>query len=497
MFKSLRQHGMRITVALATLVISLGGMAQNERLALPDMGASADTILSRKEEEEYAKALVRQMRAYEVLNEDPLITAYFEDMGYRLVAHSDRPDKPFIFTVIDQPVVNAFAAPGGVVALYSGLVLAADNENEVAGVLSHEIAHVTQQHLYRAVENAQSMTIPLALAMLGLVLAGGGSGEAIQGALLSGTAAAQQAQINFTRQNETEADRIGIQTLANAGYDPRGMGEFFEKLGHITRAMGEGPPEFLRTHPVTTSRIAEAYDRAQNMTIPPPSDGTDFYLVQARLRALGENYPDTALKYFRYRQQRDDLSEAERNALNYGIAICLQRKGDFTEARNLLVALMDGKQHLAYEVQMADLDVESGHIDDALQRLSGLYQNFPGNHAIAMAYSDALLHEYKPGRAETASVVLRQQLLTHPEDPTLYALYARASNTAGDNVRAEEAMAESYYLRGGTPEAVKQLQELVHRDDLDYYERARITARLNELQIQLVKSGGEIQPESG
>ncbi len=495
MFKLAKHNMTRIAVTVATLAISYGSVAQNERVALPDMGASADLILSRKEEEEYAKALVRQMRAYEVLNEDPLISAYFQDMGFRLVAHSDRPDKQFTFTVIDQPVVNAFAAPGGVVALYTGLILAADNENEVAGVLAHEIAHITQQHLYRAIENSQSMSIPLALAMLGLVLAGGGSGEAIQGALLSGTAAAQQAQIYFTRQNETEADRIGIQTLANAGYDPNGMGEFFEKMSHITRAMGEGPPEFLRTHPVTTSRIAEANDRAQNLPVPAPADGRDFYLMQARLRATGETYPDTALKYFRFRQQRDDLSEAERDAVDYGIAITVQRKGDFTEARRILARLMDGgQQQLAYEVQLAALDVETDHVDDALQRLSDLYQNFPGNHAISMAYSDALLHDNIPGRAETASVVLRQQLLSHPDDPALYVLYARAANSAGDNIRGEEAMAESYFLRGGTPEAVTQLQKLAVRDDLDYYERARITARLNELQIQLVKSEMKGEP---
>jgi predicted Zn-dependent protease len=230
------------------------------------------------------------------------------------------------------------------------------------------------------------------------------------------------------------------------------------------------------------------------MQIPPPSDGRDFYLMQARLRAIGEDYPDTALKYFRFEQQKDDLTETQRDALNYGIAISLQRKGNYDEARRILAGLMDGRQQLAYEVQLASLDVESGHVDDALQHLSTLYQNFPGNHAIAIAYSEALLREKKPERAETASVVLRQQLLTHPEDPALYVLYGRAANSAGNEVRAEEAMAEAYFLRGGTHEAISQLQKLVRRDDLDYYQRARITARLNELQIQLVKSGEEDEP---
>lgn len=481
-------------LALLILTLSFPSMAQTDRLALPDMGASADTILSRKEEAEYAKALVRQMRAYEVLNEDPLINAYFEDMGFRLVANSDRPDKPFTFVVINMDVVNAFAAPGGVVALYSGLILAADDENEIAGVMAHEIAHVTQQHIYRAIENAQAMSIPLMLAMVGLILVAGGSGDAIQGALIGGQALAQQNMINFTRQNEAEADRIGITTLALSGYDPRGMGEFFEKMNRITRAMGEGPPEYLRTHPVTISRIAEADSRADSMTIPPPSDGRDFYLMQARLRALVEPYPNKALEHFEFLKQRADLNEAQGDALDYGIAICLQKKGDYQKARKILNNLMDRDQHLAYEIQLADLDLASGHISAALDRLAGLYHNFPGNHAISMEYSRALLHDGDPTQAETASVILRQQILVNNQDPSLFALYARASNDAGNTIRAKEAIAESYYLRGGVHEAVLQLQELIRRDDLDYYERARVTARLNEYQIELAKMGLDNRP---
>ena len=498
MSKALRRNLTRFNCALATLAIgfmaSTGGASEVERLELPDMGASADAVISRKEAEEYAKALVRQMRAYEVLIEDPLISAYFEDMGYRLVATSDRPDKPFTFTVINQPVVNAFAAPGGVVALYTGLILAADDENEVAGVLAHEIAHITQQHLYRAIEHAQAMSIPIALAMVGLVLAGGGSGEAIQGALLGGTAANQQAQIYFTRQNEIEADRIGIQTLALAGYDPAGMAEFFEKMSRITRSSGEGPPEFLRTHPVNVSRIAEAENRAATMPTPPASDGKDFYLMQARVRATVEEQPETALSYFRHRLNSEELSPAEKEAIDYGIAIALQRKGDYAEARETLNGLAAGRQSLAFEIQIANLDLDSGHIDTALERLKDLYQDFPGNHAISMAYSDALLREELPEQAAIASGILRKQMLTHPDDPNLYALYARAANAAGDEIRAEEAIAESYFLRGGTHEAVAQLQKLADRDDLDYYQRARITERLNELQIQLAKLGEEAPP---
>ncbi|NNK37324.1 MAG: M48 family metalloprotease [Xanthomonadales bacterium] len=335
------------------------------------------------------------------------------------------------------------------------------------------------------------MTIPIALAMLGLALAGGGSGEAIQGALIGGQAAAQQAAINFTRQHEYEADRIGISTLSRAGYDPVGMGEFFEKMGRITRAMGEGPPEYLRTHPVSVSRVAEAENRAQSMPKPEPSDGRDFYLVQARLRALTETSPDTALEWFDHRMERADISQAETDAIFYGRAITYQRKGDYAEARQLLQSLLDRDQHVAYELQMASLDLDSNQDNAAVDRLAGLYHSFPGNHAISVQYARALLKNRDPEQAQTAAVVLRQQLLIRSDDPQLHEMYARASNISGDQVRAKEAIAESYYLRGGIHEAAMQLQELIRRDDLDYYDRARITARINELRLELAKMGKE------
>lgn len=483
------KHITRLVLALLTAGVSLAAVAQNDQMNLPDMGASADTLLSRAEEAEYAKALVRQMRAYEVLNEDPMISDFFKDMGFRLASHSDKPNKAFTFVVLNQPVINAFAAPGGVIALFSGLILAADDENEVAGVLSHEIAHITQQHLYRAIENQKEMTIPIALAMLGLILIGGGSGEAIHGALMGGQAASMQAQIFFTRQNEYEADRIGISTLSRAGYDPAGMAEFFEKMGRITRSMGEGPAEYLRTHPVTVNRISEAMNRAQNMPEPKPSDGRDFYLVQARLRAMTADTPDEALDWFNHRLERADVGQAESDASFYGSAIAYQNKGEYTEARKLLQNLMDREPHMAYQLQLADLDLEAGRDNQAIDRLAGLYNAFPGNHAISMQYAEALLKNQDPKQAEKAAAVLRQQLQVRTDDPFLYELYARSASIAGNTVRAREAIAESYYLRGNIHEAAMQLQTLAKDGDLDYYQRARITERINQLRMELVKLG--------
>jgi len=176
----------------------------------------------------------------------------------------------------------------------------------------------------------------------------------------------------------------------------------------------------------------EAPEPAAPTRIAPPVHA----LAQARLRALVEDYPSKALEHFEYLKQRADMNEAQGDALDYGIAIALQRQGKYQEARKILLNLMDRGEHLAYEIQLADLDLASGHTAASLDRLAGLYHSFPGNNAISMEYSEALLHSGDKSQAETASVILRQQILNHDDDPALYALYARASNEAGDTIRA-------------------------------------------------------------
>jgi len=406
-------------------------------------------------------------------------------MGYKLAAHSDQPEAAFTFVVLNQHVVNAFAAPGGVIALHSALILLADSQDEVAGVLSHEIAHITQLHLYRAFEKAKTMNILAMLAMMGAILAGGGDGQVVTGAVMGAQAVTQQAQINFTRHNEIEADRVGIRTLSEAGYAPQGMADFFARMGHTSRANGENPPEFLRTHPVSVNRIAEAEDRIRNLPKVEPAEGRQFYIVQARLRALLEKDPNKAISYFETELEKSS-GDARNIANRYGLAIALQRNTQYQRAAAILKELQNREpQRLAFKLQMANLDLQSDRQQQAIESLSNLYHSFPGNQAIALEYSKALLSQNTVAAAETASDVLKQQLVQRKDDPTLYALYAQAANQAGNDVRATEAMAESYYQRGGVEEAITQLEKLERRSDLDYYQRSRVSARLTELRIEL------------
>jgi predicted Zn-dependent protease len=478
----------QMLIALLIATVSLSSIAQSGRVNLPELGNSASNVLSTAEEREYAESLIRQMRAYELLVEDPLINDFFSDMGYNLASRSDEPEAAFTFLVLDQPVVNAFAAPGGVIALHSGLILLADTQDEVAGVLSHEIAHITQLHMYRAFEKGKTMNVLAMLAMLGMILASGGDGQIITGAVMGAQAAAAQAQINFTRHNEIEADRVGIRTLSASGYDPRGMADFFEKMGRTSRANGEGPPEFLRTHPVSVNRVAEAKSRIH--TLPPAElkEGRQFYIVQARLRALLENDANKAIKHFQSELEKP-LTDARKNGNLYGLAIARQRNAEYDEAEAILSGLLEQEpSRLAFQLQVADLHLKRGQPEQAIDALRDLYHTFPGNQAIALEYCRALLDQNTAELAETASVVLKQQLRTRKTDPALYALYARAANLAGDEVRATEAIAESYYQRGGTEEAITQLESLERRSDLDYYQRARVSVRLMELRIEVSES---------
>ena len=191
-----QKHGLlkQILVAILIAAVSLASIAQSGRIDLPELGNSASDVLSNSEEKEYAEGLIRQMRAYELLIEDPLITDFFSDMGFNLASRSDQPEAAFTFVILDQSVINAFAAPGGVIALHSGLILLAETQDEVAGVLSHEIAHVTQLHMYRAFEKGKTMNILAMLAMMGLILVSGGDGDVISGAIMGTQAAAAQAE---------------------------------------------------------------------------------------------------------------------------------------------------------------------------------------------------------------------------------------------------------------------------------------------------------------
>ncbi len=470
--------------------------AQNDRIQLPDLGASADSIFSDGEERSYARQLIYQLRQFGLLIEDPQINDFFQDMGYRLISHSDEPGRPYHFVVLNEPSINAFAAPGGVIALHSGMILVAEEESEIAGVLAHEVVHITQNHLERSFEEARKLSLPLALLAVGLIVVGGVG--AIVPAIIGTQGLSAQSQINFTRQNEYEADRIGIQILSDANYNPDAMASMFAKLGRASRNFAIQIPEYLRSHPISTTRIAEAKNRAQSLPAAQRVEDIDFFLMQARIRALIARFPEDAIRYF---SEEIELGKGLfPDANRYGLVLALQQASRFNEAKPIIEDLLQiAPRKLTYQIEMAHVELGLGEQDAAMQRFARLYQQYSGNRMLARYYAQALLKSNEPMMAFEALQILRQEILENRSSPDLYDLLAQAANQSGDDIRATSANAEAAYWRGQIHDAIIQLQRLSEREDLDYYQRARITARLSEMRLefeQLVRLG-YINPNPG
>lgn len=255
-----------LTFVTAAFVTGLAGARDND-VKLPDIGSSAGSVMSPQDQRDYGAQVLHELRSYDMVLDDALLDEYINALGYKLVSDSDRPDLAFTFFVVRDNEINAFAVPGGYIAANAGLIINMSREDELAAVLAHEISHITQQHLLRAYEDMKKMSIPVMLAMLGVLLASSHShDDSAQAAIMTGTSLMQQRQINFTRHDEAEADRVGIQTMARAGYDPMAMADTFATLQRVMRVNGVDVPEFLLDHPVDTSRIADAKSRAQNLT---------------------------------------------------------------------------------------------------------------------------------------------------------------------------------------------------------------------------------------
>ncbi|WP_414707311.1 M48 family metalloprotease [Rudaea sp.] len=257
---------------LILLVAALGllcGNANATDTRLPNLGSSAGQIASPEEQRQYGFYVLHELRNQSGVLDDALLTDYLNTLGYRLVSNSTQPDQAFTFFVVRDNDINAFALPGGFVGVNAGLVTTTESENELAAVLAHEISHITQNHLIRAVEAEQKMEPLMILAMIGAIAASShqspySSSNSGIGAMATVQGLAAQMQINFTRQDEAEADRVGIYTLAKSGFDPDAMADFFERMQRALRpGFDENDvPALLMDHPVTTQRISEAKARA-------------------------------------------------------------------------------------------------------------------------------------------------------------------------------------------------------------------------------------------
>ena len=456
---------------------------------LPDFGDSAGGVISPEEERRLGEDLLRHLRAHAQLIEDPELEAYVGSLGTRLVTQSDyRAQHPFTFFLVDDPAINAFAAPGGFIGIHSGLFLHTEAEAELAGVLAHEIAHVTQRHMARSFERASQLSIPVAAAMLGAILLGTQNPEAGQAALAAISAGSVQNRIDFTRANEEEADRVGMQTLVRSGFDPMGIPAFFERLQRANRLSENAElPEFLRTHPVTVSRIADARSRADQLPRGNYQDSMGFYLMRAKLQVSAVQRPTAAVEYFATRSK----GPSERRGTGGPLRLCpgAHQGRPVRQGASEIQALLraDGEQP-AYLLAAARLDLAAGRTPAGLEVYRNLLGLYPGYRPAVLGYVEALVAAGKP---RDALKVLGDYARDHERDLTYYRLLAEAEGKAGAAVEAQIAIAELRFLSGETELACEQLRFAQRSRTTDHYQRERIAARLKDLARQLAREREE------
>jgi predicted Zn-dependent protease len=507
----------RLLTTLICAGLSLSAGAQEDPTRLPDLGSSANALISPQEAQDYGAAMLRQMRALDMVIDDAMLDDYINDLGHRLSANSAKPKDHFSFFIVKDPVINAFAAPGGYIAVNSGLIVITRSESELAGVISHEIGHITQSHLERAFEASKKDAPLLALVLLGAIAAGAGAGagDGAAAVLAGGQGLIMQRQINFTRKDEVEADRAGIQTLANAGYDPTAMANFFERMQDTMRVGSGGDrdvPEFLQTHPVTLSRISDAKSRAGTLiaqrklkpshptlvkdqwekatapiiyvkdptTLLKGSSKTEldtYALMRERIRVLSGDALQLST-YYGDNLAHDKNFDTPENHYGYALSLTRSSRGNLAaEQMQKLLKTYPGNQIL--QIGLADAYLQSGQRGAALSLYADLNRLSPRNRAIALGYAEALVAGNGDDATQAANML--RPMLDDTDEPTVYRTYARASEKAGDPVRAGEAYADASYLSGRPFDAMEQLKRLLKRPDLDYYARARIQARITEL----------------
>ena len=459
--------------------------AQNSPLQLPaqlpDLGDVSGSDLTLQTERKIGESIMRDIKLREPSYlDDPEIAEYLNGLGARLGGAGAGTRQDFEFFAMRDSSINAFALPGGFIGVHTGLISAAENESEMASVLAHEMAHVTQRHIARQIGIQKQMQLPMMIAMAATILLARSRPDLAGGAAAAAQGGAIQSQLSFSRDFEREADRIGFQHLAAAGFDVRAMGAFFEKLQRTSRVMDSGSvPGYLRSHPVTTERISDAQSRAEGMPYRQRADPLEYHLVRAKVRAEAGDARD-AVKAFG--DAMSDRRYANEPGARYGLALALLRAREFKRAEAEIVRLRaDGVASSMVETLAARVRLELGDQAGALVILQAALARYPHRRSILYALLGTLQDQ---GRHDQVLATLAEPLRLYPRDAKLHEARAKAYAGQGKRLLQHQAQAEFYLLQGSLPGAIEQLQLAQSSGDGNFYELSVVDARLKELRAE-------------
>lgn len=465
---------LKVRILALGLLLALPALASD----LPDLGEISRVTLSQSEEARIGREAMQQIRLSRDYLDDPVVENYLANLGDRLAASSQDPAQRFEFFTVNDPSINAFAMPGGYVGIHTGLINAARNESELAGVLGHEISHVTQHHIARLIDGQKTVGLASLAALAVAILAARTNTQMSEAAIVTAQAAGIQSQLNFTRDNEREADRFGLLTLQATGFAPQGMASFFERLQAQSRKYENNAPSYLRTHPLTHERIADIQDRLAHMPATGRIDSTEFQLVRARIQAMDGN-PADAMQRF------SEGGRGSPSAANwYGLAKAAVRAGDLSRAREAYAKLEKAEANSALVPYLeAEISLADKRVSQAVKQTAAALKQYPGYRPLAYLHTRALL---LAGRAEEARAFLEDQLRVFKGDARLYAMLAESHQSLGHAAQSHLAQAEAYLLQDLTASAIEQLSLAQRDSQADFYTASIVDARLRALKERLV-----------
>ncbi len=472
---------------IAAIASAIAAQSAFTQTRLPELGDSSGVLVTSAQERRIGAEAMRELRAVGAVLNDPEVNAYLNELGQRILAANPEIRQSFEFFAVGDNTINAFAMPGGYIGVNMGLVLLTQTESELASVLAHEIAHVTQKHYARQLDDQRKNSwMSIAGLAAAILAARAGNGDAAQGAILGSQAAAVQSYLNFSRDNEREADRIGFQYLIRAGFDAGSMGMFMDRLSRATTLNDSGlVPGYLRTHPMTIDRVGEARSLASNVPPKLAKENGDYFYVRSLLRSYVGEGADAVKHFESIIREKKFASEA---VARYGLAASLLRTRDFARAkRELATVKAAGIEHPMIEALLGQVYLENEEIDAAVKHLDASLQRYPKHMQLAYDLPEALVRAKNPKRALGLTETL---LAKHPSDTRLLSLAARASADLGLKLKQHRYLGEQYYHQGALKSALDQFELASKASDGNYYDASFVEARAREVkqEIRLAES---------
>lgn len=468
-----------ILIFFSCLLISAQEM---EKIKLPELGDRVSGAVSSAEEKAIGQEFLKQIYFQAPLIIDPLIQEYTELLIYRLSEYSEVRERSFNVLLIDDNSLNAFAAPGGIIGVNGGLFLHADNEGQFSSVLSHELAHLSQRHFARNILNAQDRSLSSSLVMVSSIAIALISNN--PNAMAFGPAIMQAQNLRYSRLFEKEADRVGFNNLIRAGYNPNSMGEMFENMNSLRRLSGETPPEFLLTHPLSKSRISDAFNAAEGLKI----DGTklnslEYSLIKSRLRVRYDRIPANSVRFF-----ESKIIESKSDENTYGLALAYHNNNEFKRSINLINLLIDKyPKNLFLNTTKVEILMGQESYESALNLADLFLDISPKNYPLSIIKSKVLL---EMGNYFSSEEIIRDQLLRRNDDPQLWMLLSEIQRSSKNIVGYHQSRAEYFLLLGQNEEALGQLEFAIKLTKNNFQASERIMNKIVQIKKEIESARG-------